>query len=163
MGVRYNAEKKKTGKYYSTTIYKFRMKCHLCENHFEIQTDPKNLDYEILSGGRRQERRWDPTKNEQVVPEEKGTSQKLASDPMYSLEHQAEDERRRDEMTPVIQQIQGIQERMKDDFACNQLLRKQFRVCRLPCHSTAVSDCFSFRLPSLIAFIFNCFSLTAIL
>ena len=43
MGVRYNAEKSKTGNYYSTPIYKFRMKCHLCDNYFEIQTDPKVL------------------------------------------------------------------------------------------------------------------------
>ena len=41
MGVRYNAEKTKTGMYYTTPIYKFRMKCHLCPNYFEIQTDPK--------------------------------------------------------------------------------------------------------------------------
>jgi coiled-coil domain-containing protein 130 len=29
MGVRYNAEKKKVGMYYTTPIYQFRMKCHL--------------------------------------------------------------------------------------------------------------------------------------
>ena len=40
MGVRYNAEKSKVGMYYTTPIYKFRMKCHLCDNHFEIKTDP---------------------------------------------------------------------------------------------------------------------------
>lgn len=40
MGVRYNAEKKKIGMYYTTPIYQFRMKCHLCDNHFEIKTDP---------------------------------------------------------------------------------------------------------------------------
>lgn len=40
MGVRYNAEKKKIGMYYSTPVYQFRMKCHLCDNHFEIKTDP---------------------------------------------------------------------------------------------------------------------------
>lgn len=37
---RYNAEKKKIGMYYSTPVYQFRMKCHLCNNHFEIKTDP---------------------------------------------------------------------------------------------------------------------------
>lgn len=26
--------------YYSTPVYQFRMKCHLCNNHFEIKTDP---------------------------------------------------------------------------------------------------------------------------
>lgn len=39
--MRYNAEKKKIGMYYSTPIWSFRMKCHLCDNWFEIQTDPK--------------------------------------------------------------------------------------------------------------------------
>ena len=41
MGVRYNAEKKKIGNYYSTPIYSFRCKCHLCDGWFEIHTDPK--------------------------------------------------------------------------------------------------------------------------
>ena len=41
MGVRYNAEKKKIGSYYSTPIFSFRCKCHLCDGWFEIQTDPK--------------------------------------------------------------------------------------------------------------------------
>ena len=41
VGVRYNAEKTQVGKYYSTPIFQFRMKCHLCDNHFEIRTDPK--------------------------------------------------------------------------------------------------------------------------
>ena len=41
MGVRYNAEKTKVGNYYTTPIFQFRMKCHLCDGHFEIKTDPK--------------------------------------------------------------------------------------------------------------------------
>lgn len=41
MGVRYNAEKKKIGAYFSTPIFSFRCKCHLCDGWFEIQTDPK--------------------------------------------------------------------------------------------------------------------------
>lgn len=40
MGVRYNAEKTKVGMYYSTPVYQFKMKCHLCDNHFVIKTDP---------------------------------------------------------------------------------------------------------------------------
>ena len=66
MGVRYNAEKTKIGYYYSTPIYKFRMKCAMCDQHFEIKTDPQNQDYVILSGARRKEQRWDATQNEQV-------------------------------------------------------------------------------------------------
>ena len=43
------------------------MKCHLCDQHFEIRTDPKNLDYVILSGAKRKEERWDMGENEQIV------------------------------------------------------------------------------------------------
>lgn len=48
MGVRYNAEKKKIGNYYSTPIFEFRCKCHLCDNWFTIETDPKVRSYSIL-------------------------------------------------------------------------------------------------------------------
>jgi coiled-coil domain-containing protein 130 len=77
MGVRYNAEKKKIGNYYSTPIYSFRCKCHLCDGWFEIQTDPKvkfiilklgflsefsskNTRYVVVSGARQKEEDWDP-------------------------------------------------------------------------------------------------------
>lgn len=40
-GVRYNAEKKQVGNYYSTPVWSFRCKCHLCQSWFEIRTDPQ--------------------------------------------------------------------------------------------------------------------------
>ncbi|EUC64957.1 nuclear mRNA splicing, via spliceosome-like protein, putative [Rhizoctonia solani AG-3 Rhs1AP] len=52
MGVRYNAEKRKIGSYYSTPIYAFRCKCHLCSNWFEIKTDPQNTRYIVEYGAR---------------------------------------------------------------------------------------------------------------
>ncbi|GBE88487.1 hypothetical protein BKA93DRAFT_81427 [Sparassis latifolia] len=63
MGVRYNAEKKKIGNYYSTPIYSFRCKCHLCDGWFEIQTDPKNTRYVVTSGARQKDEEWDPEEN----------------------------------------------------------------------------------------------------
>lgn len=59
MGVRYNAQKIRVGFYYTTPMYKFTMKCHLCPQKIEMQTDPKNSDYTILSGARRKEARWE--------------------------------------------------------------------------------------------------------
>lgn len=53
MGVRFNAEKKMVGKYYSTTVWGFRMKCHLCGGWMEIHTDPKNSCYVCKEGVRR--------------------------------------------------------------------------------------------------------------
>lgn len=46
---------------------RFRMKCHLCVNYIEIQTDPANCDYVIVSGARRKEERWDMAENEQIL------------------------------------------------------------------------------------------------
>jgi coiled-coil domain-containing protein 130 len=39
-GVRFNAAKKAVGKYLSTTIWEFRMNCHLCGNKLVCRTDP---------------------------------------------------------------------------------------------------------------------------
>lgn len=127
MGVRYNSEKSKVGMYYTTPIYKFRMKCHLCTNHFEIQSDPQNLDYTVLNGARRQEGRWDPTENEQVTPEDKEVSKKLANDAMFKLEHGVEDKDKKKAAAPIIYKLENLQGRWKDDYALNQHLRKQFR------------------------------------
>ncbi|KAK1342647.1 hypothetical protein QTO34_015413 [Cnephaeus nilssonii] len=87
MGVRYNAEKKKVGNYYTTPIYRFRMKCHLCINYIEMQTDPANCDYVIVSGAQRKEERWDMADNEQVLTTEHEKKQKLETDAMFRLEH----------------------------------------------------------------------------
>jgi len=93
-----------------------------------MQTDPKNLDYIILNGARRQENRWDPTENEQVVPEEKAVSKKLATDPMFKLEHEVEDKENAKSVEPAIQQLEVFQERWKDDYSYNRAIRKTFRV-----------------------------------
>uniref|UniRef100_A0A0L8GWL1 Coiled-coil domain-containing protein 130 n=2 Tax=Octopus bimaculoides TaxID=37653 RepID=A0A0L8GWL1_OCTBM len=127
MGVRYNAEKKKTGNYYSTPIYTFRMKCHLCDNYFEIQTDPKNHDYVILSGARRKEQRWDPKENEQIVPEDKDTQKKLVKDAMYKLEHGSDDKQKLLTGLPSLAELEEKQEVYKDDFILNSLARGKFR------------------------------------
>ncbi|XP_076032104.1 coiled-coil domain-containing protein 130 homolog [Oratosquilla oratoria] len=131
MGVRYNAEKKKVGMYYSTPIYQFRMKCHLCDNHFEIKTDPANLDYEIVSGARRQERRWDPTQNEQVVPEDKAVTNRMAQDAMFKLEHMAQDKEKTKKLDCTLQELEEFQDtRWKEDYAVNRAMRDAMRVRR---------------------------------
>lgn len=43
------------------------MKCHLCINYIEMQTDPATCDYVIVSGARRKEERWDMAENEQIL------------------------------------------------------------------------------------------------
>lgn len=141
MGVRYNAEKKKVGMYYSTPVYQFRMKCHLCDNHFEIKTDPGNLDYVIVSGARRQENRWDPTDNGQIVPETKETQKRLFDDAMFKLEHKKGDENTSKLDKPKLKKLVGRNETVwKDDYEANCSLRRNFRKRRKELEEAAVND-----------------------
>lgn len=127
MGVRYNAEKKKVGNYYTTPIYRFRMKCHLCVNYIEMQTDPANCDYVIVSGAQRKEERWDMADNEQVLTTEHEKKQKLETDAMFRLEHGEADRSTLRKALPTLSHIQEAQSAWKDDFALNSMLRKRFR------------------------------------
>lgn len=141
MGVRYNAEKKKVGMYYSTPLYQFRMKCHLCDNHFEIKTDPANLDYVIVSGARRQENRWDPIANEQTVPETKEVSHRLYDDAMFKVEHQTEDVKTSKKRDPVLAKLINMKKpTWKDDYSSNCLLRAKLRATKKELQRTQVVD-----------------------
>ncbi|KAM4749814.1 putative splicing factor YJU2B [Anableps anableps] len=128
MGVRYNAEKKKVGNYYTTPIYRFRMKCHLCVNYIEMQTDPATCDYVIVSGARRKEERWDMAENEQILTTERTEKEKLETDAMYKLDHGGKDKEKLTKALPSLSEIQDYQAGWKDDFQLNSSLRRKFRV-----------------------------------
>jgi len=85
MGVRYNAEKRKIGMYYSTPIFAFRCKCHLCSGWFEIRTDPKNTRYVVESGARQKMEDWNPEENGGFAIHDSEAASK-AVDPLVSLE-----------------------------------------------------------------------------
>ncbi|NP_001086365.1 coiled-coil domain-containing protein 130 [Xenopus laevis] len=127
MGVRYNAEKKKVGNYYTTPIYRFRMKCHLCVNYIEMQTDPASCDYVIVSGAQRKEERWDMQDNEQILTTEHEQKQRLETDSMFRLEHGVQDKAKLQRAAPSLSELQEVQSAWKDDFAINSLLRSKFR------------------------------------
>ena len=59
-GVRFNAEKRQVGQYYSTPIWLFRCKCPSCKSYFAIQTDPEHTRYVVESGAREQLQDWNP-------------------------------------------------------------------------------------------------------
>lgn len=114
--------------YYSTPIQQFRMKCHLCDNYIVIKTDPGNLDYVIVSGARRQENRWDPTENEQIVPDDKNVQKKLFDDPMFKLEHVVTDLKTSDDAKPRLRRLyQRNDTTWSDNYEANSRLRATFR------------------------------------
>ncbi|CAF0955651.1 unnamed protein product [Rotaria magnacalcarata] len=128
MGVRYNAEKTKIGNYYTTPIFQFRMKCHLCDGHFEIKTDPKARDYVIVSGARREEQRWDAADNGQIVMESTEEMKKLATDAMFKLEYDGKDVAKKiNKSTPDLNELEIQQSAWKDDYIINYVLRKNLR------------------------------------
>uniref|UniRef100_A0A4W4HPF4 Probable splicing factor YJU2B n=1 Tax=Electrophorus electricus TaxID=8005 RepID=A0A4W4HPF4_ELEEL len=127
MGVRYNAEKKKVGNYYTTPIYRFRMKCHLCVNYIEMQTDPATCDYVIVSGATRKEERWDMAENEQILTTERSEKEKLETDAMYKLDHGGKDKEKLRAAIPSLSELQEHQSGWKDDFQLNSALRRKFR------------------------------------
>lgn len=127
MGVRYNAEKKKIGNYYTTPIYRFRMKCHLCVNYIEIQTDPATCDYVIVSGAQRKEERWNMAENEQILTTEHSEKEKLETDAMFKLDHGGKDKEKLRAAIPSLTELQEMQAGWKDDFDLNSHLRKKFR------------------------------------
>merc|ERR1719264_1993181 len=132
IGVRYNAEKTRVAMYYTTPVYQFKMRCHMCSNPITIKTDPGNMDYIVVSGGRRVEQRWDPTGNGQVVPEDKRVGRKLADDAMFRLEHESGDKGKADqEDAPRLGRMVAIADRVKDDYLANSILREKFKMARL--------------------------------
>ncbi|KAG6625784.1 hypothetical protein I3843_15G002300 [Carya illinoinensis] len=126
-GVRFNAEKKQVGNYYSTKIWSFAMKSACCKHEIVIQTDPKNCEYVIISGAQKKTEDFDIEDAETFelpADEERG---KLA-DPFYRLEHQEEDLQKKKEAEPVLVRLQRVSDaRHSDDYALNKALRAQLR------------------------------------
>lgn len=89
----------------------------------------QNLDYVILSGAQRQESRWDPTQNEQVVPETKETQKRLFDDSMFKLEHGTDDQNAAESSKPRLVSLFNRNESVwNDDYTANSKLRAIFRV-----------------------------------
>jgi coiled-coil domain-containing protein 130 len=97
-----------------------------CNNGCDIL---QTCEYIIVSGARRQENRWDPKENEQLVPEDKSTSKRLFDDAMFKLEHGYGDKKQADGVQPTLAKLTAKRQKLwQDDYAANCVLRQQFRV-----------------------------------
>lgn len=136
-GVRFNAEKKKVGNYYSSPVYSFRMRHPACGGWIEVRTDPKNTAYVVVEGGKKRD-----------TGEGKGGEDSLVGDgvgPIKTLREQAEErevafsnlEKTIEDRAAFaaarerIDEIEDANSRQWDDpYTRNQMLRKTFRVGR---------------------------------
>ena len=128
-GVRFNAEKKKIGNYYSTPIYSFRMKHTACGGWIEIQTDPQHTAYVVVEGGRKR----DTGEDRELQPGEiairpPGSADQANNDPFSKLEGKVEDKQRAQTETTRILELQRRQDRDWDDpYENSKRLRRSFR------------------------------------
>ncbi len=150
-GVRYNAEKRTIGKYFSTSIYSFRMLCH-CEDgtsrtcqrrnpHWiEIHTDPKNADYVVVEGAKRLA---EPSADDAEAlgveraldPEE---AAKRSTNPFYRLEATGGGAAAR---KPWLERLQEHREdRWHDDYEANRALRRAHRSQRQTAFAEAAAQ-----------------------
>lgn len=126
-GVRFNAEKKQVGNYYSTKIWSFSMKSPCCQQVIVIQTDPQNCKYVIMSGARQKVEDYDAEDAETTLLPESEDRTKLI-DPFYRLEHQEEDLKKKKEAEPVLVRLQRLSDaRHADDYSLNKSLRAKLR------------------------------------
>ncbi|KAK1713565.1 CWC16 protein [Colletotrichum lupini] len=132
-GVRFNAEKKRVGSYFSTAVWQFRMKHADCGGWIEIHTDPKNTAYVVVSGAKKRD-----TGEEGRAPREGETAiltgeerEKLRGNAFASLEKTIEDRQHLAQATERIDELQDAADRAWDDpYTRNKALRATFRAGR---------------------------------
>ncbi len=66
------------------------MKCHLCDQKFVIETDPKACDYKLVSGVKKKNEEWDPEEGNVIPLPDDQEKARLETDPIFRLEHTAE-------------------------------------------------------------------------
>lgn len=127
-GVRFNAEKKKIGNYYSTPIYSFRMKHTACGGWIEIRTDPQNTAYVVFEGGRKRDTGEDKELQPGEIAIRPHGQDPAEKDPFAKIEGKVEDKRRAQTEKSRILELQQRQNRDWDDpYENSKRLRRTFR------------------------------------
>jgi len=121
-------KRKKIGSYYSTPIFSFRCKCHLCDGWFEIHTDPKNTRYVVAAGARKKEEDWDPEENGGfAIHDSEGNAGPV--DPLAALEKTTDAQNHLTSVSvPRLESLQTMSEHYNSDpYALSLKVRKRFR------------------------------------
>lgn len=129
-GVRFNAEKKKVGYYYSTPIWQFRMKHVACGGWIEIRTDPKETAYVVVEGGKARD--YGEGKDREgedgraiLTPAER---ERRREDAFAALEGKVEEKEAVEDNAKRIEELYRSRERdWEDPGSVNRRLRESFR------------------------------------
>ncbi|KAF8864735.1 DUF572-domain-containing protein [Acephala macrosclerotiorum] len=127
-GVRFNAEKKKVGTYFSSAIYSFRMKHTACGGRIEIRTDPKNTAYVVTEGARKRDLGEDKVEEGDIKILTKEEREALRDNAFAALEGKVEDKKRLEHSKKRLEELQELSEQMwEDPYEQNKRLRRSFR------------------------------------
>ncbi len=132
-GVRFNAEKKRVGNYYTTPIWSFRIKHVVCGGWIEVRTDPKNTEYVVVEGGRRRdEGREKVLEGEIDMGASEAERARLEKDGAFgAVEKKVVDKRA---LLGQGKRLEELEERSRrdweDPYQRSRALRKEFRVER---------------------------------
>lgn len=130
-GVRFNAEKKRVGNYYTTQIWSFRFKHLACGGWIEIRTDPKNTAYVVAEGAKKRDTGEDKVREGDQVILTDQEREALRNNAFANLEKTIEDREQLKQATERIDDLMDASSRHWDDpYTQNQKLRKAFRVGR---------------------------------
>ena len=130
-GVRFNAEKKKVGYYYSTPIWQFRMKHAACGGWIEIKTEPRETRYVVVEGGKAR----DYGEGKENLEGEGGRAiltpaerERRREDAFAALEGKVEEKEAVEGNRKRIEEIYRSRERdWEDPGSVNRRLRESFR------------------------------------
>ncbi|KAL9942749.1 hypothetical protein D7B24_003185 [Verticillium nonalfalfae] len=129
-GVRFNAEKRRTGAYHSTPIWTFRMRHAACGGTIEMATDPRNTAYVVVAGAAKRDTGPAARDGDLVVMTDEERAALRAS-AFASLEKTIEDRAAVAAATDRIDDLEDVARRQwQDPYARNRALRRTFRVGR---------------------------------
>eukprot|EP00401_Gymnodinium_catenatum_P017625 CAMPEP_0117475000 /NCGR_PEP_ID=MMETSP0784-20121206/9570_1 /TAXON_ID=39447 /ORGANISM="" /LENGTH=265 /DNA_ID=CAMNT_0005269235 /DNA_START=51 /DNA_END=845 /DNA_ORIENTATION=- len=142
-GTRYDADKKKVGKFFTTTIYQFEMRCGFivdpklsvdhsahCNQRFVIRTDPKNTDYELAEGLRRAVQEWSHTSSETAELIDPEVRRQMESDPMFKVEKTMRNLQKEKNDKERLVDLEHLQADREDTYSLNCALRRRNRAKR---------------------------------
>ncbi|EMD49217.1 C-cdc13, putative [Entamoeba histolytica KU27] len=116
-GTRFNAIKRQVGMYYSSKVFEFEINCKDCHSVITLQSDPKNTDYVVTRGGRRQ-------MNKQSSNSFPLTNSKETKDEMELLEYNQKKTAQREQQQSLLDSLYLQELSSKQDFDINYQLRK---------------------------------------
>ena len=135
-GTRFNAAQQGAGRYHSTRVYRFTMRCPCCGCQFALETDPAHADYRAVSGATRKTEDWAQASSEGPALADPAARARLHTDVLCRLEHeQADAARAQAQRRTLVAAARAQNATARDDYAANAAARRIMRAARAREHA----------------------------